>query len=192
MEIKTKDMRLFQKLVRNNRKKGNDVIIDHNVNGIQYEGEENVITGFREHFRQLATLDPEMDIDNKYHNMVEEEIKIINEIVADNNIPNINSDKIMKAIKHIANSGKDMENLLLVITNEIFRQGKVSETLKVGLLTPIFKNKGLKSQATNYRGITVLQVISKIVETIIKERIQKQVIETQTENKEDLPVVRHQ
>jgi hypothetical protein len=55
--------------------------------------------------------------------------------VADNNIPNINSDKIMKAIKHIANSGKDMENLLLVITNEIFRQGKVSETLKVGLLT---------------------------------------------------------
>jgi hypothetical protein len=72
-----------------------------------------------------------------------------------------------------------MENLLLVITNEIFRQGKVPETLKVGLLTPIFKNKGLKSQATNYRGIAVLPVISKIVETIIKERIQKQVIETQ-------------
>jgi hypothetical protein len=47
----------------------------------------NVITGFREHFRQLATLDPEMDIDNKYHNMVEEEIKIINEIVAEKNIP---------------------------------------------------------------------------------------------------------
>jgi hypothetical protein len=72
-----------------------------------------------------------------------------------------------------------MENLLLVITNEIFRQGKVPDTLKVGLLTPIFKNKGLKSQATNNRGITVLPVISKIVETIIKERIQKQVIETQ-------------
>jgi hypothetical protein len=40
-----------------------------------------------------------------------------------------------------------MENLLLVITNQIFRQGKVPETLKVGLLTPIFENKGLKSQA---------------------------------------------
>ena len=72
-----------------------------------------------------------------------------------------------------------MENLLLVITNEIFRQGKVPETLKVGLLTPIFKNKGLKSQATNNKGITVLPEISKIVETIIKERIQKQVIETE-------------
>ena len=165
METKTKNMRLFPKLVRNNRKKENDVIMDLNVNGIQYEGEENIITGFREHFRQLATLDPGMDIDDKYHNMVEEEIKIINEIVADKNIPNINSDEIMKAIRsinrgksadyhgltieHIANAGKDMENLLLVITNEIFRP----ETLKVGLLTPIFKNKGLKSQATNYRDI---------------------------------------
>jgi hypothetical protein len=49
MEAKTKDMRLFQKLVRNNRKKGNGVIMNLNVNGIQYEGEENVITGFREH-----------------------------------------------------------------------------------------------------------------------------------------------
>ena len=62
-----------------------------------------------------------------------------------------------------------MENLLLVITNEIFRYGKVPETLKTGILTPIFKTKGLKSQVTNYRGITVLPVISKIVE--IKERI---------------------
>jgi hypothetical protein len=43
METKTKDMRLFHKLVRNNRKKGNDVIMDLNVTGIQYEEEENVI-----------------------------------------------------------------------------------------------------------------------------------------------------
>ena len=108
METKTKDMRLFHKLVRNDRKQGNDVIMDLNVNGIQYEGEENIITGFREHFRQLATLDPEMDIDSKYHNMVEEEIKIINEIVAEKNIPNINSDEIMKAIRSI-NRGKSAD-----------------------------------------------------------------------------------
>jgi hypothetical protein len=48
METKTKDMRLFHNLVRNNRKKGNEVIMDLNVNGKQYDGEENVMTGFRE------------------------------------------------------------------------------------------------------------------------------------------------
>ena len=47
METKTKDMRLFHKLVRNNRKKGNDVIMDLNVNGIEYEGEEIILSGFR-------------------------------------------------------------------------------------------------------------------------------------------------
>jgi hypothetical protein len=41
METKTKDMQLFHKLVRNNSKKGNDVIMDLNVNGKQYDGEEN-------------------------------------------------------------------------------------------------------------------------------------------------------
>jgi hypothetical protein len=65
-------------------------------------------------------------------------------------------------IEHIINAGKDMEKLLLLITNEIFKQERVPETLKAGLLTSIFKNKGLKTQATNYRGIAVLPVISKI------------------------------
>ena len=79
-------MRLFHKLVRNNRKKGNEVIMDLNVNGIQYDGEENVMTGFREHLKNLATFDLNMNIDNKYHDMGEDEIKIINDIVAHESI----------------------------------------------------------------------------------------------------------
>ena len=85
-----------------------------------------------------------------------------------------------------------MEKLLLLITNEIFRQGRVPETLKAGLLTPIFKNKGLKTQATNNRGIAVLPVISKIVEPIIKVRIQNQVLEIQSRTQRDSQVVQHQ
>jgi hypothetical protein len=92
---------------------------------------------------------------------VEDEIQIINESIEETNV-----EKIAKAIRsinrgksadyhgltieHIINAGKDMDKLLLLITNEIFRQGRVPETLKTGLLTPIFKNKGLKTQATNY------------------------------------------
>jgi hypothetical protein len=75
---------------------------------------------------------------------------------------------------------KIWKKLLLLITNEIFRQGRVPETLKAGLLTPIFNNKGLKTQATNYRGIAVPPVLSKIVEAIIKVRIQNQVLEIQS------------
>ena len=74
METKTKDMRLFHKLVRNNRKKGNEVIMDLNINGKQYDGEENVMTGFREHLKNLATFNLNMNIDNTYHDKVEDEI----------------------------------------------------------------------------------------------------------------------
>jgi hypothetical protein len=143
--------------------------MDLNVNGKQYDGEENVMTGFREHLKNLATFDLNMNIDNKYHDMVEDEIQIINERIEETNV-----EKIAKAIRsinrgksadyhgltieHMINAGKDMEKLLLLITNEIFRQGRVPEMLKAGLLTPIFKNKGLKTQATNYLGISSIWV----------------------------------
>ena len=134
--------------------------MDLNVNGRQYDGEENVMTGFREHLKNLATFDLNMNIDNKYHDMVEDEIQIINEsieetnveiqiindIMAHESIEETNDEEIAKAIRsinrgksvdyhgltieHIINAGKDMEKLFLLINNEIFRQGRVPETLK--------------------------------------------------------------
>jgi hypothetical protein len=52
--------------------------------------------------------------------------------------------------------------------------------LKVGLLTPVFKNKGDKNCDTNYRGITVLPVINKIIEAILKQRINPAVVTNPT------------
>lgn len=49
-----------------------------------------------------------------------------------------------------------------------------------------FKNKGTRQQATNYRGITVLQVIGKITETIIKERTNDRALETQNKKQRGL------
>jgi hypothetical protein len=50
------------------------------------------------------------------------------------------------------------ENIITVLThilNSIFLEGDIPEVLKIGLLSPIFKNKGSKNDAINYRGITV-------------------------------------
>ena len=54
----------------------------------------------------------------------------------------------------------------------MFQFGKVTEALKVGALTPVYKRKGLCTDAKNYRGITVLPVITKILETVLRDQIQ--------------------
>jgi hypothetical protein len=56
-----------------------------------------------------------------------------------------------------------MITILQQIINTIFDHGSVTDILKVGLLTPVFKNTGNIAVVINYRGITILPVINKII-----------------------------
>ena len=71
-------------------------------------------------------------------------------------------------IEHIIFAGSEMEELLILFINIIFECGEIPEILKMGLLSPVYTKGTKQQQASNYRGITVLPVISKIIETIIK------------------------
>ncbi|CAC5404562.1 unnamed protein product [Mytilus coruscus] len=84
-----------------------------------------------------------------------------------------------KKIMHTLPISGDCYWLLLNLINIIFKEGKVPDMLKEGLLIPVFKNKGEKNIATNYRGITVLPVLNKVIETIVKVRINAAVLVTQ-------------
>ena len=63
----------------------------------------------------------------------------------------------------------------------MFKSGVVPDGLKTGLLTPIFKNKREKNQSRNYRGITVLPVLGKVVKSVLKKRIQPLINDHQSE-----------
>ena len=58
------------------------------------------------------------------------------------------------------------------IINSIFRFGRVTEALSIRTLTPVFKKKGLSTAAKNYRGISILPIITKVVKTLLRDRIQ--------------------
>jgi hypothetical protein len=75
-------------------------------------------------------------------------------------------------IEHFLYSEDQIISILVLLINNIFRTGDIPDSLKLGLLSPIYKNKGSKNDAINYRGITVLPVLSKIIQSIIKVRIQ--------------------
>ena len=86
LETRTKDTKMFHKLVRKNRRQGNDMIMELEVNGKNYIESENIINGFQKHFSSLATFNQKTRIDSTYHNLVEDDIHIINKLVQQNNI----------------------------------------------------------------------------------------------------------
>jgi hypothetical protein len=81
LETRTKGTKMFHKLVRKNRRQGNDMIMELEVNGKNYIESENIINGFQEHVSSLATFNHNTRIDSTYHNLVEDDIHIINKLV---------------------------------------------------------------------------------------------------------------
>jgi hypothetical protein len=59
-------------------------------------------------------------------------------------------------------------DLLHRIINFIFENQLIPEFIKIGLLSPIFKNKGDKHQAKHYTGIVVLPIFIKLIEFIAR------------------------
>ena len=57
--------------------------------------------------------------------------------------------------------------------NKILNEGIFPEAWSVGIIVPIYKNKGSDSDANNYRGITLLSCLSKLFTTVINMRLCK-------------------
>lgn len=70
-------MKLFHQLVKNNRIKGGNLIMDLNVGNNCYSGEENILEGFQHHFKKLASAEETCtQNDPTYHQNVEYEIQL--------------------------------------------------------------------------------------------------------------------
>ena len=80
--------------------------------------------------------------------------------------------------EHIKNAGILMTGALTKIVNAIFREKKIPKRLKLGILTPIWK-KNDKKLPTNYRGITVISIIGKLVEVLLREEVAPILAKTQ-------------
>ena len=51
--------------------------------------------------------------------------------------------------------------------------------MKLGYLTSVFKRKGSNLDAKNYLGITITPILSKLLESVIRERIKPIILEQQ-------------
>ena len=81
--------------------------------------------------------------------------------------------------EHFAHAEDAILDTLCLLTNELFQSREVTESMKTGLVTPVFKKKGSNTDSKNYRGITVIPIITKILELIIRARIKSLILEKQ-------------
>ena len=188
MNAKSNDAKLFHKLINKQRKRALTIVEDLHVAEETFV-ESEIVDGFKKHFEALGQETVNDQFDDFYHSQVEVEVSCIEHLASETPAEQVTPEELDKAIRninrgksadingltieHVLHAGPRYRNSLLAVINSIFHSGVIPEVLKVGLLSPIFKNKGSANDAANYRGITVLPVFEKIIEYILKERTYK-------------------
>jgi hypothetical protein len=194
MNARTGNTKLFHHLVNNERKCSNGTS-ELVVKDKMYYGPDQIAHGFREHFLEFSTLNKNNNYDEQYHVPRRNEVQHIVDIVKNQETPIITVEELKKAmdvlnkgkspdifgitIEHLFNADEVILDFLPNIYNTMLNNGEVPNVIKKGLLSPVIKKKGSKKLANYYRGITVLPVLNKILEAIIKLRMQPQIMKMQ-------------
>lgn len=147
------------------------------------------------HFKTLADPDSVEHECRSYHNDIEIDWQTISATALNNSLPptyletrravkSLNRGKACDVMgltaEHILYGGYQILNIIHLIVTQLYEEGRVPEIMKLGLLTPVYKKGRPAREVTSYRGITVMPVLSKILEAIIKNRIERILDETQS------------
>ena len=188
---------LFHKLINKHRGKLGVFLNELHVEESTYRTDDEILQGWRQHFGDLAKQSDNPRFDEQYKRVVERELAEIIDIceASKGDYSPVAEDEVEKALnslnkgkaadifglttEHLACASNELIPVLTALLNCIFHVGDLPYSLKLGLLTPIFKKKGSNTDAKNYRGITVLPILSKLLESILRERIKPNIDATQ-------------
>ncbi|CAC5417920.1 unnamed protein product [Mytilus coruscus] len=81
--------------------------------------------------------------------------------------------------EHYQHAVDEVSLEIVSIINNIFSDLDVPKSLKNGILTPFLKKKKYKTISGNYRGIVVISISSKIFESIVKGRLEYELLPSQ-------------
>ena len=65
-----------------------------------------------------------------------------------------------------------MSDVYVKLFNVVFKNGIVPKSWTIGVINPIFKNKGSANDPTNYRPVTLLSCLGKLFTNILNSRLQ--------------------
>ena len=138
---------------------------------------------FKEHFKKISNTDSEITLDQdtnlpNFDQDVNEEIN--NMFTVDEIRAIIRKLKNGKAcgIDHIRNEflkscPEPIMQLITDLFNLVLKTGIIPESWCIGMILPLYKNKGSVDDPDNYRGITLLSCIGKLFTAVINSRLTK-------------------
>jgi hypothetical protein len=165
--------------------------------GDEYDDTEGILEGWRSYFTDLIGNSDQGNFDTEKLELAKIQNVIIEDLERDSvPIEKVSEEEVKKAIKKMK-TGKSADSngicaehfkygvdeivpVIVNIINKIFKDLDIPEKLKSGVVTPVLKPNKDKRYPENYRGITVANTLSTIVESILKERIEPKLLQIQS------------
>ena len=144
--------------------------------------------GFASHFEVLATPSEDVMFDDSYRDQVMLDKLLIEDICRGQSriFTPTTTEEISKIVQTFKNNkAQDMQGLaaehlkfaprvvhssLSNLMNYIIQNGYIPQQMKQGVITPVLKKDKDPLLPTNYRGITVLSIIGKVLEKVLLQR----------------------
>lgn len=184
------DYRLFWKLLSRNKVKSNGVCAQLITDNSTFTG-EHVVDGFAKHFTNVF----KMEQSNTLQDMIKRErLKHLLSDIPSTRFPELlapfttneidAATKILKQRKspgcdnvlneHVYSAKHVIDSVLTKLFNSILRYEVIPTQWKTSILVPIYKGKGKnKTDANNYRPISLIPCFCKIFEKVLLNRINK-------------------
>ena len=183
------DTKLVHRLVRKQHARPSTATETLNYVGNTLSGAEEIVAGFSSHFKDLATPAPNAPFDGKYFRQVQNVVLDIEDLCNRQSLSSfkpVTANEISSIIRSFRNgkaqyiNGLSVEHLkhaagsvalpLANLMNFILSTGYIPPVLLKGLLTPVPKKDKDQTLPTNYKGITVLSILGKVLEKVLQGR----------------------
>ena len=158
LDAKAEDSKLFHKLVNKQRGRLKHCVNELHVGGKVYDSSTGILDGWRDHFGSLAVPDATCGFDEDYREMVDLEIREIMDMCCDERSDGherITVQQVKQAVsalnrgkaadvygltaEHFLHGGDGLLETTTDIINGLYKFGKLSSNLKVGVLIPVYK-----------------------------------------------------
>ena len=133
-------------------------------------------------FKKLSTVQSDQDGDltedidcnavtnlNFELNAVITEDEVVKAIKSLKNNKSCGTDMILN--EFLKNSCQKMIDVYVKLFNIVFKSGVIPDLWSVGVICPIYKNKGDTANPDNYRGITILSCYGKLFTAVLNNRL---------------------